>query len=145
MKTITFGFDTYDIYDNTSVKNVRFEDHDSIVKLPIMIGNRTINWLEENNIPYERIKGCDLPESLRQPYVLGIFHYDSGFGVKTNINPDDLRMMALTLATEEKDDCRTYTSNDDNSEDDDVQKMIDMFGDLDDENDSEEDEWIDFC
>lgn len=128
MKTITLGSDAYNIYDNTSVKNVRFEDHDSIVKLPIMIGHRVINWLEENKIPYERIKWCNLSENLRKPYALGFFHYNSGFGVKTNINPDDLRMMALTLAEEETDDCRAYTSNSDPVEDDNVQTLMDLFG-----------------
>lgn len=125
MKTTTLGFD---IYDNTSVENVHFEDHDSIVKLPVMIGHRVINWLEENKIPYERIKWCNLSENLRKPYALGFFHYNSGFGVKTNINPDDLRMMALTLAEEETDDCRAYTSNSDPVEDDNVQTLMDLFG-----------------
>lgn len=128
MKTITFGSHTYNIYDNTSVENVRFEDHDSIVKFPVIFGRRIINWLEENKITYERIKWCNLPESLRKPYVLGCFSYHSGYGIKTNVNPDDLRMMALTLAEEETDGYKIYTSDSDNVEDDNVQTLMDLFG-----------------
>ena len=140
MRTITFGGDTYNIYDNTSVENVRFEDHDSIVRLPVIFGSRIIKWLEENKIPYERIKWCNLPENLRKPYVLGFFHYHSGCGIKTNINPDDLRMMALTLAEEETDDYKRYTSDSDNVEDDNTQTLMDLFADV-----PEEDGWTDFC
>lgn len=97
MKTTTLGFD---IYDNTSVENVHFEDHDNIITLPFMWGARTIKWLKENNIPFERMKACDIPEGIDRTCVLGGVHFDYGFGLKTNINQDDLRLMTLTLAME---------------------------------------------
>lgn len=110
------------------------------MKLPVIFGSRIVNWLEENQIPYERIKWCNLPESLRKPYVLGFFQHDSGLGIKTNINPDDLRMMALTIAEEETDDDRAYTSDSDNVEDGNIQTLMDLFADV-----PEEDGWTNFC
>lgn len=137
MKTTTLGFD---IYDNTSVKNVRFEDHDSIITLPVMWGTRTIDWLKENNIPFERMKACDIPAGIDRTFVLGGVHFNYGFGLKTNINPDDLRMMTLTLAMEDRDDCKEYASTDNESDKKEEEEDIDLFADV-----PEEDGWTDFC
>lgn len=87
-----------EIFANDSIENVRFEGYETITLLPCMICVKTENWLRANNIPFERIRKNNLPKNVKKTCVFESQEWNAYFGLKTNINVDDLTKMASTIA-----------------------------------------------
>lgn len=86
-----------EIFANDSIENVRFEDHATITLLPCIACVETENWLKANNIPFERIRKSKLPENVKKACAFAGQKWDAYFGLKTNINTNDLTKMAMTI------------------------------------------------
>lgn len=121
-------YNNVEIFDDDSIDNVTFEDHETITRIPTVAFVKLKNWLEANHIPFKRLRKKEVNDRPDMECFFDGHHYRGYFAVVTNIKSEDLIRMALTLATEEKDDCRAYTSDSDYVEDDNVQKLMDLFG-----------------
>ena len=86
-----------ELFANDSIENIHFEDYDTIILLPCIACVETENWLNANNIPFERIRKSKLPKIAKKTCIFANREWNAYFGLKTNINANDLAKMAMTL------------------------------------------------
>ena len=86
-----------ELFSNYSIENIHFEDHYTITLLPCIACVETENWLNVNDIPFERIRNSKLPKTAKKICIFADREWSAYFGLKTNINANDLVKMAMTL------------------------------------------------
>lgn len=91
-------YNDVDIFDDDSIDNVTFEDHETITRIPSVGSVWIKHWLEANNIPFKRLRKQELGDRPNMTYFFEGHYYHCYFAFITKIKPEDLSKMALTLA-----------------------------------------------
>lgn len=85
------------IFDNDSVNNITFENHETITRIPTVICVKLEHWLEANHIPFKRMRKNEINDRPSAECFFDGHHYRGYFALVTNVKPEDLIKMALTF------------------------------------------------